>query len=329
MYRIRELLLSLILGISACNARTAYDIQALQSPVIFQGDSVTAFRDPAVVYNDNQVYLYFTLVEIEGDGRVFSYTAQSKSSDLIHWSAPEKITPRDQDLNYCSPGNVVRFQDEWVLCLQTYPRPDHTIDQGTRYGTGDARIFIMRSGDLRHWSEPEILMVKGPGVPVKGMGRMIDPYLAEDVHEEGKWWCFYKQNGASMSYSYDLKSWTYFGNTQAGENVTVLVEDDEYIMFHSPSNGIGIKRSKDLRHWEDWGPLITLGQDNWDWARGRITAATVADLRSVPGIGRYVMFFHGSGPRTEQEGDFDRNASIGIAWSDDLLHWSWPGKSDT
>lgn len=26
----------------------------------------------------------------------------------------------------------------------------------------------------------------------------------------------------------------------------------------------------------------------------------------------------------EEEGDFSRNASIGIAWSDDLVHWSWP-----
>jgi hypothetical protein len=38
------------------------------------------------------------------------------------------------------------------------------------------------------------------------------------------------------------------------------------------------------------------------------------------------MFFHGSGPKTEPQGDFDRNASIGIAWSDDLVVWEWPGK---
>jgi hypothetical protein len=33
------------------------------------------------------------------------------------------------------------------------------------------------------------------------------------------------------------------------------------------------------------------------------------------------MFFHGSGPKTELEGDFDRNASIAMVVSDDLLHW--------
>ena len=67
-----------------------------------------------------------------------------------------------------------------------------------------------------------------------------------------------------------------------------------------------------LLHWRDDGPLIILGQQQWEWARGRITAATVIDLRSVRRIGCYLMFFHGSGPLTEPEGDFDRNASIGV-----------------
>jgi len=34
----------------------------------------------------------------------------------------------------------------------------------------------------------------------------------------------------------------------------------------------------------------------------------------------------GSGPKTEEEGDFDKNASLGIAWRNDLLKWEWPGK---
>ena len=32
-----------------------------------------------------------------------------------------------------------------------------------------------------------------------------------------------------------------------------------------------------------------------------------------------MRFCHGSGPLTEEQGDFYKNASIGIAWSDDLL----------
>lgn len=298
----------------------------LKSPVLFKGDSVTAYRDPAVLYHDKTFYLFFTLVEIEKDGKVFTYTVSSKSHDLKSWSMPVKITPRDQKLNYGSPGNVIRFMDEWILCLQTYPRPDHYSYQPVRYGDATARIFIMRSKNLVNWSDPEILKVKGNDVPVEDMGRMIDAFLIEDKGEKGKYWCFYKQRGVSMSYSYDLVNWTFFGFMESGENVCVLTENDEYILFHSPSNGIGIKKSKDLKNWTNWGDLITLGQSQWNWAKGRISAGAVINLKNVKGIENYIMFFHGSGPLTESQGDFDKNASLGIAWSQDLVNWEWPGR---
>ena len=60
--------------------------------------------------------------------------------------------------------------------------------------------------------------------------------------------------------------------------------------------------------------------------KGRITAGAVVDLREIKGIERYVMFFHGSGPNKESEGDFDKNSSLGIAWSEDLINWDWPKK---
>ena len=298
----------------------------LTSSIIFKGDEKNAFRDPAVLFHDNKMYLFFTLVKTE-EGKVYSYTATSHSKDLKNWSPIKIITPRDMSLDFCSPGNVVRYKDEWILCLQTYPRPNYTVDQMPRFGTGDARLYIMRSKDLQNWSTPEIMKVKGPEVSFKDMGRMIDPYLFEDKKEKGKWWCFYKQNGVSMSYSYDMRKWNFFGYTESGENACVLYEGNEYILFHSPKNGIGIKRSKDLRTWENWGKLITLGQDEWDWAKGRITAGVVLNLRQNKKFGKYVMFFHGSGPLTEEQGDFDKNASIGIAWSDDLKKWTWPGKA--
>lgn len=298
----------------------------LKSPVIFKGDSVTAYRDPAVLYHNKTFYLFFTLIETEKDGKVFCYTASSRSRDLKKWTSPVKITPRDQELNFGSPGNVIRFRDEWILCLQTYPRPDHYNYQPVRYGDATARIFIMRSKDIVNWSNPEILKVKGNDIPVDEMGRMIDAFLVEDNKEKGKYWCFYKQRGVSMSYSYDLVNWTFFGFTESGENVCVLTENDEYILFHSPSNGIGIKKSVDLKNWTTLGDLITLGQDTWLWAKGRITAGTVVNLKNVKGIGNYLMFFHGSGPLKESEGDFDKNASLGIAWSKDLIEWDWPGE---
>lgn len=174
-------------------------LSELKSPVIFQGNDTLAFRDPAVLFFDGVFYLFFTLVETESDGKIFAYTVASHSSNLIHWSSPKKITPRDQDLNYCSPGNVIRFGNEWILCLQTYPRPDHYKTQPICYGNQNARIFYMRSKDLVYWEEPEIMMVKGREIPVDEMGRMIDPYLLEDKDEQGKYWCFYKQDGVSIS----------------------------------------------------------------------------------------------------------------------------------
>ena len=68
----------------------------------------------------------------------------------------------------------------------------------------------------------------------------------------------------------------------------------------------------------------SMGQSEWGWAAGRLTAGFVLDCRSIPSVGQYIMFFHGSGPLTETEGDFDKNSSIGIAWSDDLQSWAWP-----
>lgn len=297
-------------------------LKSLKSPIIFKGDEKTAYRDPAVLFHNNTIYLFFTLVRTEG-GQVFSYTAMRKSNDLKNWTPLKIITPKDMALDFSSPGNVIKFNKEWVLCLQTYPRPNYKVSQMPRFGTGDARLYLMRSKDLEHWSTPEIMKVKGPEVSFKDMSRMIDPYLLKDEAEPGKWWCFYKQNGVSMAYSYDLRKWHFFGYTQSGENACVLYENKEYILIHSLKNGIGIKKSLDLKTWQDWGEVITLGQKNWPWAKGRITAGTVINLKNNKHFGKYVMFFHASGPKTEEEGDFDKNASIGIAWSKDLIYWDW------
>ena len=101
-------------------------LAALPSPVLFRGDARTAYRDPAALYDHDSLYLFFTLVRTEADNRVYSYVAMRQTHDLRHWSPVRVLTPRDQALDYSSPGNVVRFGNEWVLCLQTYPRPDYT-----------------------------------------------------------------------------------------------------------------------------------------------------------------------------------------------------------
>lgn len=296
-------------------------LHALTSPVIFQGDAHHAYRDPAALYHDGWFHLYFTLVEIEAGGQTYSYLASSRSQDLQRWEEPRRLTPRDQHLNYGSPGNIVRFGDQWVLCLQTYPRPN-----GEPYGNETARLWTMRSRDLLTWDEPELLRVKGPDVPREAMGRMIDPCLIESVEVPGVWWCFFKQNGMSRSWSHDLKTWHFVGSMPAGENACLLRDGAEYVLFHSPKNGIGMKRSPDLQTWKDAG-TTTLGQSIWPWAAGRLTAGFVCDLRQHPSIGYALLFFHGSQyPEKDPRGGFDNHASIGVAWSTDLRAWDWPGK---
>ncbi|MCK5366913.1 MAG: hypothetical protein KAQ62_00105 [Cyclobacteriaceae bacterium] len=321
----RILLLALIIGLTSTFSTSKaqeFDFNKIKSPIIFKGDYKFAYRDPAVVYHNNKFHLFFTLVERASDTGMYLFVAYSNSDDLVHWSFPRKITPKDRNLNYSSPGNIVKFNNEWIMCLQTYPTPNNET-----WGNATSRIWIMRSKDLVDWSEPEILMVKGDEIPVSEMGRMIDPYLLEDGNEPGKWWCYYKQNGVSMSYSDNLKNWIFVGSANSGENVTVLYKEGQYILFHSPENGIGIKKSSSPFEWGEDEMLITLGQENWPWAQRRLTAATVIDLTDNPKYGKYIMFFHGS----SMEGakpvyNAHNNASLGIAWSADLENWEWPGK---
>lgn len=298
------------------------DLQKIPSPVIFRGDDRTAYRDPTAIYEGGWFHLFFTLVETEPDGQVYMYLGKSKSRDLIHWEPVRKLTPRDQSLNYSSPGNIIRFGGKWVICLQTYPR-----NNGEKYGNETSRVYAAESEDLEAFSTPRMLMVKGD-VPVPEMGRMIDPYLLEDAAVPGRWWCFFKQNGVGMSYSADLVHWTFAGHAHSGENVCVIRTDGRYCLFHSPHNGIGVMESDDCVHWTDTGRLITLGQENWSWARGRLTAGFVMDASDAfEGEKTWLMFFHGSGPDDERTA-FDQFASVALAWSNDLAIWEWP-KGDT
>jgi len=303
-------------GSPAAEARI--DFSKVRSPIILKGDETTAYRDPAAHYHDGVFRVFHSLVRREADGHYYWYLGVTESRDLVHWTEPRTLTPRDLRLNFSSPGNVVRVGDRWLLCLQTYPTPNDEV-----HADDTARIWLMESRDLVTWGEPELMRVKGPDVPVEEMGRMIDPYLIQDKDDPKKWWCFYKQDGVSMSYTYDLKTWIYFGRADAGENVCVLVDGDEYVLIHSPDNGVGVKRSRDLKDWRDVG-LYTLGQAEWPWAQGRLTAGYVLDLRDHPGVGKYLMFFHGSSKAGKQMRRSHGHASLALAWSDDLVHWEWP-----
>lgn len=293
-----------------------FDFSKIKSPIILKGSDKTAYRDPAVWYENGKFYLFCTYVECTDDGPYLTVVL-SVSKNLTDWSEPHELTVRDRSLNFSSPGNVIKTENGYLLCLQTYCR-----ENGEKYGNDNCRIWTMRSDDLINWEEPKLLRVKGD-LPVEDMGRMIDPFIVHDINEPKKWWCLYKQNGVSMSYSYDLENWTYHGKTASGENVCVLPHGNSYMIFHSPPNGIGVLTTNDFVNFNESKELITLGQEHWDWAKGRLTAGFVIDLTHDPEYGKYVMFFHGSGPEDETT-MFDHNASIGIAWSNDLKNWKYP-----
>ncbi len=249
--------------------------------LIFEQTDKYSYRDPAAFIKDGVIYLFFTLVENAEDGQYF-YIAESKSTDFIHWSEPVILTENDKSKNYSSPGNVIEYNGYYYLCLQTYPRPN-----GETYGNDNSRIYTMKSKDLIHWDAPEIITVKGDA-SIDNMGRMIDPYILED---NGVFRCFFKQNGVSFSTSADLKSWEFQGSTDCGENVCVLKQNGEYLIIHSPENGIGLLKTKDFKHFENCG-ITTLNQSEWLWAKDRVTAGFVLEL-PVGYKYRYALFLHG------------------------------------
>jgi len=317
-------------------AATTVDVSRLRSPILFQGDDDTAYRDPTAFYRDGTLYLYFTLGTIDPDGLIYWQTAWSKSKDLTHWTQPKPFTPKDRSRNFSSPGNILRDGGDFVLCLQTYPTPQKPTPPRTpgsprwtvQYGDSTSRLWTMRSRDLENWGKPELLRVKGPDVPQEKMGRLIDPYLVRDKDDPARWWCFYKERGqVRYSWSADLKAWTPAGIGAGGENPCVIVDRGEYVLFYAPQTGIGVKRSKDLKTWRDCG-VLTLGLEDWDWAKGRLSAGFVLDLRKEPRVGKALKFFHGSRwPEGDPRGGWASHVSVGMVWSDDLMKWDWPGKS--
>lgn len=317
-----------LFGVSSLFAAPSL-LEAIKAPILFRGDSHTAYRDPLLIFENGKFHMFYSYVLEEEDNLIYWYTALSTSTDLQNWTPPRRITPKDQNLNYASPGNVVRVGGEWLLCLQTYPIVNFRRGDKLRFADNRARLFIMRSPDLENWGEPELIRVKGPDVSEKDIGKMIDSFLLRDKDTPGKWWCFYKQNGrVHCSWSMDLRNWTPGAMDLAnGENPCVIVKDGEYILYYSPKNGVGVKRSRDLKNWREEGVPLTFGQADWPWAETRLTAGYVEDLRTVPGVGKYVMVYHASGPgKVRTELQENANAHIGIAWSDDLKSWDWPGK---
>lgn len=308
------------------------DFSAIQTSQILPCNANTGFRDPTAIFHDGLCYLFYTHVELAEDGWTYMRIGLSISDDLVHWQPPRLLTARDRRLNYSSPGCILPIGDEFVMCLQTYPTWGNPA--GNHFGNASSRIYLTRSRDLLHWSQPELMRVHGDNVPEAEMGRMIDPYIIEDTHQKGHYWVFYKQHPRgvphertqqgypveymSFSSTDDLVHFRYEGYTRCGENVCVLPTDDGYRIYHSPQNGIATLKTRDFSTFEEEESPLTLGQSTWPWASARLTAGFVLDGTKEPGVQRYLLFFHGDTPHA-----FPFSASLGMAWSRDLVHWEY------
>ena len=272
--------------------------------LMFEQTTEYSYRDPAAYIENGVIYLFFTLVENTPERQYF-YVAMSQSTDFINWSKPRVLTEKDNLKNYSSPGNVIKYKGEYYLCVQTYPREDGQI-----YGNENSRIFMMKSKNLINWESPVLLKVKGD-ISESDMGRMIDPYILQD---NDKFMCFFKQNGVSFSTSTDLINWKFQGFTECGENVCVLKNNDEYIIFNSPENGINIMTTKDFKSFNELTTLY-LNQQDKPWAKDRITAGFVLEVSSVSPY-KYAMIYHG-----DNEDNYLFGASLAVAFSNDLCVW--------
>jgi len=273
-----------------------------------------AVRDPAAVFYEGVFHCFHTVVEV-GSHAPRLFVDVTKSRDLAHWSPSQRLT--QSGLNFSSPGNVICFEGKWVLCVQSYP-----IRPGESYGSDESRLWLMTSEDLKRWDEPRLLQPPGCRAEWGKSRRQIDPYLVE---HDGQFWCFYKTDGKlGLLVSPDLQEWREASpqrpvlsdaQTPDGatvENPCVVREGNEFVLFFGPcrtGRGIGTARSNDLINWRD---VHYLDFPKLSWASGGPTAAMVLETQHA--MGRWTMFFHGD--REEPHG-----AALGLAWSDDLIHW--------
>lgn len=292
------------------------DFEKIKNP-IFDCEPIYSPRDPAAIYY-NGIFKCFHSAFEQKNGKKLFYINVCESQDLVSWSNVRRLTT--SELNFSSPGNIIKIKDKWIMCVQSYP-----IKPGSIHGSEESRLWLMESNDLITWSEPRIIKEEGCEGTWTNSHRQIDPYL---LYHENKFWCFYKTSGSiGLLVSDDLSKWreavkdrpvlspedTPDGSTV--ENPCVIKYNDQFIMFFAPcreGRGIGIARSKNLIDWID---VKYLNFPQLSWAPCGPTAPMVLDMRKE--FGKWIMFFHG-----ERHGLF--SAAIGLAWSDDLENWVVP-----
>lgn len=277
--------------------------------IIFRGNDKYAYRDPACYFYKGKCHLFFTVSE-KDNGYMYNRIGHSASSDLKQWSKPEIITVKDKALNFSSPGNIIKYNDEYIMCICSYPMPRPFGEYP--YADETARLYTIKTKDFKSFDTPKLLNPKGH-MQVSELGRMIDPYI---IKKEGLYYLFFKQNGVSLSSSVNITDWKYIGNAEGGENACVIKYNGGYLLIHSPENGIAFSMSENLRDWKEYSHT-TLKQSEWNWAKGRLTAAFAAELPSGVKY-KYIMFFHGS---EDVYPETHGNATLAAAFTNDFKNY--------
>lgn len=273
-------------------------------------------RDPAVFCHEGSYHCFYTHIEKDraGSDNIRLSLARIISCDLKEWSRPEIL--QDTEDGFSSPGNIVRTEEGFVLCLQSYPIP-----KGEIYGSQDCRLWLMKSRDLKEFSAPVLISEEGCRAAWAVTKRQIDPYL---VKGEDRYYVLYKTDGCiGLLQSVDgilfeeAAERPVLSNEQTPdhstvENPCVIRDGSIYRMFFAPcrkGRGIGTAESEDMIHWRN---VRYLDFPVPDWAPGGPTAPMVLDDRDRSGS--WLMFFHG-----DTEGE--HGGALGLAYSSDLLNW--------
>jgi len=99
------------------------------------------------------------------------------------------------------------------------------------------------------------------------------------------------------------------------EDPRIVKIEDKFCLTYVGNSGkyktsnVCLATSTDLMHWEKQGPLLQVGEQGWD--SGQIKAGVIVPKKVK---GKYIMYFMGEERPWE-------GGKIGIACSDDLIHW--------
>jgi len=277
-------------------------------------------RDAAILWHEGVLHCFYT-ASFQGEGTIISQIEHIQSRDLRNWErCPDVVT--DPPV-FWSVGNVIRANNEWVLCMQ-----DYRIPIGEKWAGDDARLWLTRSADLMTWGDPVSMNPVGAQVQWRPTQRQIDPYIVE---HEGRYYCFYKGGGLGLLVSEDLITWKEASperpvfsaqDTPDGsgmENACVVRDGDEFVLFFAPNRvqrGVGTARSKDLFHWYDTR-YFDLPKRPWMIGHQVANAAMVVDARQD--LGAWLMVFH-----SDDDEVTPHSGVLALAWSENLVDWHCP-----